>query len=375
MKIAIISHHAVSLIGFRGTFIKELVARGHQVLALAPDYKPKTREVVRGMGAETIGFNLSRTGVSPKQDLATLFELRRILRDHGPDLVLSFSTKPSIYGTLAALSAGVPRRFAMVEGLGSGFAQPGAPQSLAKRALGVVLRRMYGFALARADGTIFLNRDDYAEFAARRLVPRGRGHVLGGIGVALDQFPQSSHPTDPVVFVLIARMLREKGVGYFVEAARRIHASHPGAAEFVLVGGLDRNPTGHRRAHIREWVREGIVKWTGHVPVGPILRQSSVFVLPSFYREGVPRSTQEAMASGLPVITTDVPGCRETVDHGVNGFLVPPHDVDALTRRMRHFIENPGDISRMGSESRRLAERDFDAKLQDARLIGLLGLS
>jgi glycosyltransferase involved in cell wall biosynthesis len=165
-------------------------------------------------------------------------------------------------------------------------------------------------------------------------------------------------------------LLREKGIVEYVNAAKIVKARHP-AVRFVLLGGLDRNPGSLSEAEVNSWVALGLIEWPGHVAVMPWLAQTSVYVLPS-YREGVPRSTQEAMAMGLPVITTNAPGCRETVDHGVNGFLVPVRDVPALAAAMLHLIESPELISAMGLESRRLAEERFDAAKINAHLMRVL---
>jgi lipopolysaccharide/colanic/teichoic acid biosynthesis glycosyltransferase len=184
--------------------------------------------------------------------------------------------------------------------------------------------------------------------------------LLGGIGVPLEEWPPAPPHLEPLTFTLIARLLREKGVREFAEAARRVKARHPGV-RFLLIGPLDTNPGAIPEAEVRSWVEEGILEWIPWTEdVRPYLRETSVYVLPS-YREGVPRSTQEAMAMARPVITTDAPGCRETVIPGVNGFLVPPRDPEALAQAMMKFLEEPHLVERMGKESRRLAEERFDA--------------
>jgi glycosyltransferase involved in cell wall biosynthesis len=170
------------------------------------------------------------------------------------------------------------------------------------------------------------------------------------------------------------RLLREKGVLEFVEAARRIKAKYP-ETRFIVLGGLDTNPGAIPRKKVEGWVKEGLIEWPGHVAdVRPYLAQASVFVLPSYYREGVPRSIQEAMAMARPIITTDAPGCRETVIQGVNGFLVPVRDVDALVSAMERFINEPELIERMGKESRRIAEERFDVHKINRVLLEAMGL-
>jgi glycosyltransferase involved in cell wall biosynthesis len=178
----------------------------------------------------------------------------------------------------------------------------------------------------------------------------------------------------PPTFLMIGRLILEKGVIDFVEAARRVRFACPGV-RFVLVGGLDPKPGSLTKEDVRAWVAEGIIEWAGEVgDVRPFLREASAFVLPS-YREGVPRSTQEAMAIGRAVITTDVPGCRVTVRDGVNGFLVPPRDPEALARAMMRFVHDRELAVTMGAESRRIAEADFDVHVVNARLLGYMNLS
>ncbi len=218
----------------------------------------------------------------------------------------------------------------------------------------------------------------------RGLIARERTEVLGGIGVDLEAWPVAplpggpegpggpGGPGGPVTFILVARLLRDKGIEDYIAAIRLLREG--GAqARFLLLGGLDDNPAGITRAEVEAWVAEGLVEWPGHADVRPWLAQAHVFVLPS-YREGVPRSTQEAMAMGRAIITTDAPGCRETVEDGVNGFLMPVRDPGALAAAMERFITDPALAAYMGHESRVLAEARFDVHRQNARLLGFLGL-
>jgi glycosyltransferase involved in cell wall biosynthesis len=176
-----------------------------------------------------------------------------------------------------------------------------------------------------------------------------------------------------VTFTLVARLLGEKGIREYVAAARQVKARHP-EVRFLLLGWIDSTPSAIGEAEVASWVADGIVEWPGYVDVRPWLAQTSVFVLPSYYREGVPRSTQEAMAAGRPVITTDAPGCRETVVAGENGFLVPPRNVDSLVTAMLYFVENPQQVRIMGRNSRRLVEERFDVRAINERMLSAMGL-
>lgn len=373
-RIAIITSHAGSLANFRGPLLRTLEERGHCVLALAPDYDDTTIEAVRALGAEPVSYRLSRTAIDPLRDLGDLLRLKRLLQSLRVDACLTYFIKPVIYGTIAARLAGIERRFALIEGLGFVFTQAPAGASHSRRFLRGGVALLYRLALRGAKRVIFLNRDDMAEFIGRRIVPSEKAALLGGIGVDLDDWRSRGPTTSPLTFVLVARLLREKGICEFVEAARAIRRCRPDAI-FRVVGGPDENPGGLTRETMEAWVREGIIEWTGNVSVKPWLERASVFVLPSYYREGVPRSIQEAMAMGLPIITTDMPGCRDTVVDGRNGFLVPAHDHAALVAAIRVFVVNPGLVASMGQQSRAMAEERYDVHAVNERLLALLGLA
>lgn len=368
--VAIISNQAFSLINFRGALIKKLVDANICVYALAPDFTDEFRKMLVKLGATPVDFRLARAGVNPWRDVIDMLSLAVLLRSLRPDVALGYFIKPVIYGTLAAWLARVPRRVAMIEGLGYVFTPAGTALSWSRRLLRRAVSWLYRIALTRAHQVIFLNRDDVAEFIANGLVAENKVVLLGGIGVDLNEWPAAPQVTKPVTFLLAARLLREKGITEYAEAAKMVKAKHP-EARFVLLGGLDQNPGGLSQLQVEAWVNEGVLEWPGHVDVRPWLTQASVFVLPS-YREGVPRSTQEAMAMGRAVITTDVPGCRETVVDGANGYMVSVRSATALAEAMIKFIMNPNLIKLMGQESRRLAEERFDANKVNTRMMRVL---
>lgn len=370
-RITFITSHAGSLANFRGDLIRTLTEQNVQVFALAPDYDATTRSAVRRLGATPVDYRLTRTGLNPLRDIAGVLSLIKILRKLRPDISVSYFIKPVIYGSVGAWLAGVPRRFAMIEGLGFVFTETGSRDTIKRALLRPLVVSLYRFALRKVERVVFLNRDDANEFEERRISSSRKSVVLGGIGVDLTEWQSRGAIPVPQTFVMVARLLREKGVQDFAAAARLIKASNP-EVRFVLLGALDENPGGLPRSEVEAWVQQGIIEWPGHVDVKPWLARASVFVLPSYYREGVPRSTQEAMAMGLPVITTNAPGCRETVIDGVNGFLVPVRDPAALARSMSRFVENPQLVQTMGLESRRLAEERFDVDKINARLIEII---
>ena len=370
--IAIISSQAFSLINFRGTLIKALHDRNVRIYALAPDYSHESREHVTTLGATPVDFQLTRTGLNPLLDLRDFCRLIFILRRLQPDITLTYFIKPVIFGTLAAWIVKVPRRVAMIEGLGYVFTASGGEPSWARKILRTAVSWLYRVALSTAHSVVFLNRDDIAEFVQAGLVVENKVYLLGGIGVDLDLWRIAPVSTVTTTFIMTARLLREKGVLEYAASARQVKALHP-ETRFILLGGLDPNPGSLTQLEVQVWADEGLLEWPGHVDVGPWLAQASVFVLPS-YREGVPRSTQEAMAMGRAVITTDVPGCRETVIDGVNGYLVAARDVNGLAEAMLAFVENPSRAEIMGRESRVMAEKKFDVHKVNAQLLRILGV-
>ena len=368
-RLALIGNQAFSMLNFREPLIRDVIARGHEVFAFAPDFDETHKEALRALGAAPMDHGLQRTGMNPVRDAAGVADLVGKLKSIRPDVALGYSIKPATYGMLAAWLAGVPRRFAMIEGLGHVFIEH---PSLKTRALRAGVSLLYRIALGRTGWIFFLNPDDKADFERLRLVEAKKAEVIGGIGVDLTAWASTPPVTEPMTFLFIGRLLCEKGIVELIEAIRRVKAVRP-EVQLVLLGDVDSNPSSLRREEVEAWVTEGLVTWPGHVEVAQWIASSSVFVLPS-YREGVPRSTQEAMAMARPVITTDVPGCRETVTDGRNGFMVPVRDAAALAEAMLRFVERPDLVAPMGAESRRMAEERFDVTKVNARLIEAMGL-
>jgi glycosyltransferase involved in cell wall biosynthesis len=295
--------------------------------------------------------------------LIDVLRLALLLRRLEPDVTLSYFVKPVIYGSIASWMGGVPNRFALVEGLGYVFALAGRQEeTLKRRSLRYLVTLLYWIAFSGCSRVFFVNDDDPEYFISRGLLDRSKVVRVRGAGIDLESLVPSQPVKSPVTFLLMARLLREKGICEYVEAARMVRAKHP-ACRFLMLGGFDPNPGGLTRQEVAAWLDEGVVEWPGHVDdVKPWIANCSVYVLPSYYREGLPQSTQEAMAMGRAVITTDNVGCRETVEHGVNGFLVPVRDAPSLARAMERFIEHPELIETMGRASRRLAEQRFDVR-------------
>lgn len=362
MNICLISQNASpGFTIFRKDFIRYLVNQGYQVHAFAIDYTADSRKTVSKFGAIPIDYSLSKSGFNIFKDLKDTWLLSKQLKKIQPDIVFSFFVKPSIYGTLAARIAKVPRRIAMLEGLGYIYTPSKNNFTFKKKILQYAHGLLASIGYAFADKVLFLNRNDPVDLAKKSFINSKKFKVIGPIGLNLSSYPYTEVVvTKPIRFVFIARMLVEKGVYEYLAAARIVKLKYPDS-EFVILGGLDPdNPAALSKEQLTIAISEGLVIYPGHVSNVPEwLANSHVFVLPS-YREGFPRSTQEAMAMGRAIITTDVPGCRETVQDGKNGFLIPLFDAEALAEKMIYLIEHPDQIVRMGNESYSIALDKFD---------------
>lgn len=372
-RIAIVGTLANTMLGFRRELICDLLAAGNIVYAFAIDYTPATEHQIREMGALPISYQMGQLTTNPLSDFGAVLQLYKLFKAHSITLSYCYFSKPAIYGTIAATLARVPKRIAKIEGLGRVFTENPSGDGLKKRALRRVMAWLYKMSLPHAHKVFVLNQgdaEDLQRFGKKIPTPT----VLGGIGVCLKRYPFRPPVIDPVRFIFIGRLLPEKGVRYFVNAAKAIRKQHP-SAEFIVVGAPDNKPGAINKAELEHLVAEGTVSWPGPVDdVVPWLAKSSVFVLPTYYREGVPRSTQEALAMGRPVITTRMPGCRKTVQEGVNGYLVDPHDQLGLERAMLNFIQNPDLIPAMGAASYRLARDKFDVRIINRTIMREIGI-
>ena len=374
MRIALVSQNvSPGITTFRKELILELIERGHEVYALASDYSETSRQQVKAFGAIPISYPMDRAGLNPIKDFINWLALCRTLKQIKPMVVLSFFMKPSIYGTLAAKVVGVERRFAMVEGLGYAFTKEKRGFTLKKKLIQKVLGLLSTVSFFFADKVFFLNRDDSRDLRQVSLFSENKVITLGGIGVDLCKFRYEPLKTrSRLRFIFIARLLKEKGIYEFINAVRMVKETYPDT-EFVVLGGLDsENPSGITQSELDNFIDEGLISSPGFVTdVEKWISDSDVFVLPS-YREGIPRSTQEAMAMGKAIITTDTPGCRETVIEGVNGLLVPPFDASKLAESMIYLINNKDVVLKMGEASRVFAEEHFDVKKINKKLIDIL---
>jgi glycosyltransferase involved in cell wall biosynthesis len=358
-----------SLVNFRGDLIRSIISQGHKVTAMAASGTSACVLGIEALGATFIPYPVNRAGRSVVQDLRTFRALQTAFAKLQPDVVLAYTVKPVIWAGFAARAARVSQFFALIEGLGYAF-QTG---HLRRRLVGMITGALYFMALRRAVRVIFLNPDNRRAFLSKRLIRETQAEEIDGIGVDLNSFANTPVPAGPPKFLCIARLLGDKGLREYAEAARRVRTHYPDA-RIMLVGPADSSPDCIPIEEVRSWHNRGILEYLGEaLDVRPLLAKCSVYVLPS-YHEGMPRTILEAMAMGRPIITTDVPGCRQTVTPGENGYLVPKMDIDALVERMIWFLEHSERCQTMGASSRRMAEERFDVVKINAKLLGILNL-
>ena len=356
-RVMIIGNLPEALLLFWGALLERLVSAGHAVRVCAPPMNEATRTALHACGVSVMEIPMDRTGLNPWRDLRYGLALRRAMRAFRPDSVLTYTIKPNLYGSLAARLARVPMTASVVTGLGYAFT-PGA--GIQRHLLRRFLIGFYRLAFRRNHSVFFLNADDKALLLDEKAVRPEQAAQVPGSGVNTARFSVTPLPDHPV-FLMIARLLTDKGVREYAAAARQVRSRHPGI-EFHLVGWLDENPACIRQTELDEWIASGDICFLGRLDdVRPALAACTVYVLPS-YREGMPQTVLEALASGRPVITTDAPGCRESIVDGVEGFIVPARNAQALTAAMERFIGHPDRLRTMGNAARRRAETQFDAE-------------
>lgn len=356
-KIVIALNTAWNLFNFRAGLIRALIAEGYEVVAVAPydSYAPRLAE----LGCRYVEVPMDNKGTNPVKDLLLFFRFLRLFLRERPSVFLGYTIKPNVYGSLAAHLAGVAV-INNIAGLGTAFIRDSWLTRL--------VRGLYKLALSGSRHVFFQNNDDLNLFVSQGLVDPAKVSRLPGSGIDLAAFRnievQSSGINTPFVFLLVARLLRDKGVGEYVEAARLVRQKFPDV-RFQILGFLDaQNPTAVSKGEMSAWVQEGVVEYLGETDkVQHYLAIADCVVLPS-YREGVPRSLLEAAAMAKPIVATDVIGCRDVVTHGVNGLLCKVADAHDLAERLMEMLSLPSEVRwQMGWAGRKKVEEEFDEKI------------
>ncbi|TBN06518.1 glycosyltransferase family 1 protein [Hyunsoonleella flava] len=369
-RILIVSSLANSLTNFRGDFIKSLISNGYEVYAGAPGFTPENHKEIEGLGAIPVAFNLQRTGLNPFVDFKTILELKRIIRNKKIDLVFPYTIKPVIYSSVAANMCKVPV-VSLITGLGFTF----TGLSLKSKALQKLNEFLYKRSIRKNKVVVFQNVDDKNLFMDRKILTKqNKTEVVSGSGVNLEKFKfrKNLKSDESASFIIVTRLIREKGTSLFIEAAKILKPKYPNS-EFHIIGAPGNSPSAVKIEELDVLHNNGTLVYHGaQSNIAEHLSQRDVFVLPTYYREGVPRSILEALSVGMPIITTDTPGCRETVIHKENGFLIPIQNLEALVDAMEFFILNPKRLTEMGLSSRAYAERRFDVNIINKDLLRII---
>ncbi len=362
MKIGFLSHLDMNLYLFRLPIMQRLREEGHEVYAICPE--GDKFEAFKKYGIIPVAYEISRSSLNPMKELKAIYNIYRALKPLDLDMLHTFTAKPNIYGTIAGRWASVPVILNLVEGLGSFYVS----DSRKNRMVRGVIEKLYTFVFSQSDGVVFVNSDDPKYLENKGVISKEKIHIIKSVGIDTERFSMDRIDTaeterikeklglkDKVVVLMVARAIWDKGIREFYEAAQMLKKE--GKIQFVLVGDIDEgNPSSADAA----FLRSGEVLWLGHRDdMVNLTAMCDIYVLPS-YREGVPRTLLEAASMARPIVTTDTVGCREVVEDGYNGYLIPVRNVKILSQKIEHLAENPDICEVMGKNGRILAENMFD---------------
>ncbi len=367
VKVAVITSSTRTLVTFRYDFLLALKKTGAEVIAFGPKDETKT-EVVKKLKAIGVSFTvipIANTGLNPLQDWATFKTLKFMLKRQKITHVFAYTLKPVIYGSLAAAAVGIKKVTSMMTGLGHLYTFHDLRTKILRFVSDCLLKRAF-----KANRTVFFqNKDDAQVLLDLDLLPREKMALVNGSGVNLKQFSETPLPQQtPLTFLFVGRLLKSKGFYEYCEAVQMVRQKYPGM-RYQVLGGYHLNPAKVGHEESIKLMKESGIDYLGEVSdVLPYLQEAHVIVLPS-YREGTPKALLEALAVGRPLITTNAPGCCETVSEEANGILVHIEDPWAVAEAMRFFIEHPENLQPMAKASRKLAEEKFDVHVVNKTLI------
>lgn len=365
MKIMVISPKNKTVFNFRGDLVKEFIKHGYEVVVTGPNMEYV--EDIKALGASFIEIPFVKDNIGIKGDLDYCKKLQKVMEQEKPDKIFSYTIKPVIYGSIAGKKAGIKEIYPMMTGLGRVY----GTESLKAKVLQIITGFLYKKAFKGCKKVIFQNWDDMELFVNRKYLPKGKCEKVDGSGVNMERFAFTELPDTPT-FLMISRIIKEKGIFEFCKAAETVKKTHP-EARFVILGGYDKSIGAIQPDELKLYTGTGIVEIPGEVKdVAPILKEAFVFVLPTYYREGIPRTILEAMASGKPIITTDWVGTREAVNDGENGFLVPIKNYEALADKMLYMIEHKDETRDMGKKSFELCKNKFDVNIINKRMLEIM---
>lgn len=358
MKVIVVSPKNRTTYNFRGDLIKKIISLGNSVTVTGPNQDNIER--IAELGAKFVEVPMEKNGVNPLEDLRYTKNLYKLFRKEKPDVVFGYTSKPVIYGAIAARLAKVPHIASMVTGAGYAF----TAKTLKAKIIKFIMSNLYKIAFRCANVAIFQNEDDATEFENEKLVKREKIQIVRGSGVNHEKFPIAELP-EKITFFMLSRVMYSKGIREYLEACRIIKSKYPDV-RCMLLGACENIQDSISYEELKKYIDAGIIEHFGETDnVAEYYKKCSVYVLPS-YREGTPRTVLEAMSMGRAIITTDAPGCRGTVIDGKTGFLVPVKNAEAVAEKMEEFIKNPDLIKKMGAESAKYCRKKYDVNLVNA---------
>lgn len=368
-KIIIIGALPMSLLNFRGELLKSCVEKGAEVIAMASGATEDEIAKIELLGVKYIDYPVQRNGLNPVKDIQSYFALKRIFKNEKPDIILAYTIKPVIWGAFAARTLKHTQFHALITGLGFAFQRAGVVKNILVR----IISFLYRIALSNAATVIFQNNDNRQVFLDERLTTADKCHLVNGSGVDVQHFKYKNINLEEQRFLLIARLLKDKGIAEYIQAAEEVKKTYPEAI-FEILGPEDPSPNGFPMHEIQKYHDLGIISYRGETAnVIPYIEACQIYVLPS-YHEGLPRTVIEAMSIGRPILTTFAPGCKDTVIESENGFLVPVRNSKALADKMIWFLEHREKWKNMSIRSRELAEEKFDVHEVNKNIFQIIGL-
>ena len=362
---AFLSHLDLNLYLFRTPIMKELQRRGHKIYVICP--KGDKNQALKDLGFEVVNYKIDRKGLNPFSEKKSIKNIHNAIKDLKIDIIHTFTAKPNIYGTLAARKAGVPVVLNLVEGLGSFYVKDTIKNILVRN----IMEQLYKKAFKLSDGCVFVNTSDPEHMLKKRLITKDKVKIIKSVGVDTKKFSMTNYNEDKIleirknfklenktVVLMVARAIWDKGVKEYYKAADTLNSKYKNI-EFLLVGGTDQ---GNHSCASEEFLKNGSVQWLGHRDdIVDITAISDIYVLPS-YREGLPATLMEASSMSKPIVTTDTFGCRDVVDDGENGFLVPVRDSVKLAEKIEILINDENMRKIMGQKALTKAQNEFDAR-------------
>ena len=369
MKILIIAPNTSMFIKFRGDLTKEILKKGHTVTVVSPENDKTT--FFSDNNIKLINFSFHKSSTSIIKNIKYLFKLKQILNEEKPDKIFSYTIKPSILGSIAGKMAKVPEIYSMITGLGCIYTS----NTFKFKILQFICGIGYKLSFKYCSKVIFQNNDDLLEFVEKKYLPNSKCELVSGSGVNMEEYKQTKLPTK-ISFLMVSRIANFKGINEYFEAAKKVKEIYPDI-KFVFVGAKDTSPISlNIQTFYDEYIKTNIIELHENSNnIYKFLANSSVFVLPSYYREGIPRASLEALSVGRPIITTNHIGCKEVINNEKNGFLIPIKNTNELYKKMIYLIENPQILSIMAKESNLYCQKRFNIKIVNKQMLEILNIT